>query len=65
MIRIFGNNPKIENFDKYDERVKQLCLDVAIECLRTGNDIIFDDGIWVKSDRKLIKEMVNQAGGIS
>ena len=64
MIRIFGKNPqKIEDFDEYDENVKQLCLDAALDCLKAGNNIIFDDGLWVKSDRKLVAEKVKQSGG--
>jgi len=64
MIRIFGNNPKkINQFEKYDNRMMNLSIDTAIECLKAGIDVIIDDAHWIKADRKLISEKVKKAGG--
>lgn len=62
IIKIFGNNPTFDQFDKYDERISRLCFDVAFECLKAGNDIILDDGFWVRSQRDEIRNRIKKAG---
>jgi len=64
LIRIIGNNPTIDNFDVYDQRMTDLVFDIAFRCLEAGNDIILDDGIWVKSQRKEIHDRVKKVGAI-
>ena len=63
IIKIFGNDPSsIDQFDKYDERVKELSFDVAFECLKAGNDIIIDDGLWIRGDRNKMRKRVEKVG---
>lgn len=63
MISIFGRDPTIEGFEKYDERVTNLARDVAIYCLKAGNDIIIDEGFWVRSQRDEIRQKIENVGG--
>lgn len=61
-IRIFGNDPTIDGFEKYDERITNLCIDIALECLRAGNDVIIDDGFWFRSQRDDTRKRIKKLG---
>ena len=63
VIAIFGHDPTIDGFDTYDNRISKLARDVAIYCLKTGNDIIIDEGFWVRSQRDDIRKKIEKAGG--
>jgi predicted kinase len=62
MIRIFGNNPIIDKFAEYDGKVTELSRDIAFQFLEYGNDIIIDEGFWVKSQREEIRNRVEKIG---
>ena len=63
VIAIFGHDPTINGFATYDERVTKLARDVALSCLKFGNDIIIDEGFWVRSQRDEIRKKIEKAGG--
>ncbi len=63
VIAIFGHDPTIDGFDTYDNRISKLAVDVAIYCLKAGNDIIIDEGFWVRSQRDEIRKKIEKAGG--
>ena len=63
VIAIFGHDPTIDGFETYDNRISTLGVDVALYCLKAGNDVIIDQGFWVRSQRDEIREKIEKAGG--
>lgn len=63
VIAIFGHDPTIDGFEKYDNRISKLAVEVALYCLKAGNDIIIDEGFWVRSQRDEIREKIEKADG--
>ena len=64
MVRVFGNTPPKDKFEEYDSKMTSLARDMAIECLKSGADVIIDAGFWAKEHREEIKERVIKAGAI-
>jgi predicted kinase len=62
IISIFGHDPRIDNFDKYDERIMNLAFDIAFKCVEAGIDVILDDGFWVRSQRDEMRDRIKKAG---
>ncbi len=63
MIKIFGSKITTDvNFERYDKQVTELATDIAFKILKSGNDVILDEGFWVKSQRDEIKKKIQQAG---
>lgn len=63
VIAIFGHDPTFAGFEKYDKRISKLAVEVALYCLKAGNDIIIDEGFWVRSQRDEIRAKIEKAGG--
>jgi predicted kinase len=64
IIRIFGNDPNFAEFNTYDERITALARDIAFQCLRAGNDVIIDEGFWMRAQRDDLRKRIKQAGAI-
>ena len=64
MVRVFGNTPPKGKFEEYDSKMTLLASDMALKCLKSGTDIIIDEGFWAKEHREAISEKVKKAGAI-
>jgi len=63
IIKIFGNKiTSDKNFEKYDNNITELATDIALKILKSGKDVIVDDGFWVKSQREDVKRKILQIG---
>ena len=62
LIRLFGNDPGIPNFERYDEVITELSMEIAIDCLKAGADVIIDDGFWVKEQRYEMYNRIKKVG---
>lgn len=63
MVKIFGNKITLDNkFAEYDKSVTRLAKDVAFQILKSGGDVIIDEGFWSKSQRVDIKQKIAQLG---
>ncbi|MFZ2199991.1 MAG: ATP-binding protein [Microgenomates group bacterium] len=63
MVKIFGNKiTSNENFALYDENVTKLATEIAFKILRSGKDVIIDEGFWVKSQRDDMKKRILDVG---
>jgi len=63
IVRIFGNKiTSDKNFDRYDKNVTELTKDIAFKILRSGGDVIIDEGFWAKSQRDDIKKKILDIG---
>lgn len=63
IIRIFGNKITIDiNFEEIDRKVTTLATEIAFNILKSGSDVIFDEGFWVKSQRyEMRRKIINAA----
>lgn len=65
MVRVFGNKITSDSqFAKYDKNVTALARDIAFKILKTGKDVIIDEGFWEKSYRNDIKRQLAELGAI-
>lgn len=64
MVRLFGNSPPKDKFEEYDNRMASLATDMALKCLKSGIDVIIDEGFWAKEQREEIREKVENVGAI-
>ena len=63
MIKIFGNKiPSDNNFERYDNNVTELATDFAFQILKSGKDVIIDEGFWEKSHRNGMKKKISELG---
>ncbi len=62
MIKVHGNNPKAENFAKFDDLLANLATDIALKCAAHGVDVIIDDGFWFKKQRADILKRIDSIG---
>jgi len=63
MISIFGNDPTIEGFEIYDDRISKLAFEKALYSIKAGHDVIIDEGFWVRSQRDEARKKIEEAGG--
>lgn len=63
VIKIFGNEITADNkFAEYDKNVTELAKDIAFKILKSGKDVIIDEGFWEKSQRDDIKKKILNIG---
>lgn len=62
MIKVFGNNPRADNFAKFDDLLANLATDIALKCSAHGVDVIIDDGFWFKKQRDEVIKRINNIG---
>ncbi len=57
MKKLYGNDPDGNQFDKYWNNINDIQMDIMLKFLQSGIDIIFDNGMWQKSERKAIVKL--------
>lgn len=62
LIELFGHDPNIKGFEKYDEKICRMTTDMAFEFVKRGIDVIIDDGFWYKEQRQEMKKRIKAAG---
>lgn len=63
LVRIFGNAvTQDRNFAEYDRKVTELARQIAFRILKSGADVILDEGFWGKSERAAIRNTVQELG---
>jgi len=62
LIKLFGNNPLIDRFEEYDEKICELSSNIAFQFVEKGVDVIIDDGFWFKKQRKEMMERIERTG---
>lgn len=55
-------DPSVSSFEDFDARVTDLSMDIALQLLKSGMDIIIDDGFWVRKQRDDIRERIRNIG---
>lgn len=63
IIKIFGNRITFDkNFEEIDRKVTDLATDIAFKILKSGADVILDEGFWSPQHRDEMRKRVQQAG---
>lgn len=63
IVKIFGNKITADkNFAEYDKKITELAKDLAFKILKSGGDVIIDEGFWVRSQRDDIKKKILEVG---
>lgn len=65
VIKVFGNKITSDsNFAEYDRNITELAKDTTFGILKSGGDVIIDEGFWVKSQRDDIKKRILEIGAM-
>ncbi|WP_170131057.1 AAA family ATPase [Deinococcus yavapaiensis] len=62
LIRLIGNDPTVEGFEKLDGRICDLSRDFAFELAKKGIDVIIDEGFWAKEQRVELSRRIEEIG---
>ena len=63
MIKIFGNRiTRDSNFEDYDKIITKQAREMALLILKTGKNVILDEGFWSKSQKNDIKKKIINVG---
>jgi predicted kinase len=62
LIRLIGNDPAIEGFEEYNNRICELSRDVAFQLVEKGIDVIIDEGFWAKEQRVELRRRIDAMG---
>ncbi|MDO8610520.1 MAG: ATP-binding protein, partial [bacterium] len=63
IIKIFGNKiTSDKNFEVYDHNIIELARNISFQILKSGGDVIIDEGFWAKSQRDEMKKKILDIG---
>ena len=62
LIRFIGNDPTIDGFAQYDEKICELSRDVAFQLVEKGIDVIIDEGFWAREQRVELRRRIAAIG---
>jgi predicted kinase len=51
MVRLYGENPPIEHFADYYQRIYEQVEEIWPRCLELGIDVVLDFGFWYRQGR--------------
>ena len=61
-IRLIGNDPTIDGYEKWDHKIIGLSRDIAFYLAEKGIDVIMDEGFWAKEERDELKRKIDSIG---
>ena len=61
-IRLIGNDPTINGYAEWDQKIIGLSRDFAFYLARNGIDVIMDEGFWAKEEREELKRRIHAIG---
>jgi predicted kinase len=56
MIKLYGQNPPVEDFDDHLKRIIDLIWQLAAQIIHFGQDVILDFGFWSRASRDEARE---------
>jgi predicted kinase len=65
MVKVFGNNPPKDKFAEYDSGMTELATEMALRCLKSGANVIIDDGFWYRKQRNEIRQALKDMGVVT
>ena len=61
-IRLIGNDPTIDGYAEWDQKIIGLSRDFAFYLVEKGIDVIMDEGFWAKEEREELKRRIHAIG---
>jgi predicted kinase len=61
-IRLIGNDPTIDGYAEWDQKIIGLSRDFAFHLAEKGIDVIMDEGFWGKEEREELKRRIQAIG---
>ena len=61
-IRFIGNDPTIDGYEEWDQKICGLSRDVAFQLAEKGIDVIMDEGFWEKEQRDEMRRRTGTIG---
>ena len=61
-IRFIGNEPTIDGYEEWDQKICGLSRDVAFQLAEKGIDVIIDEGFWEKELRDEMRRRTSTIG---
>ena len=61
-IRLIGNDPTIDRYAEWDQKIIGLSQDFAFHLAEKGIDVIMDEGFWEKDTRAEMKRRIEAIG---
>ena len=61
-IRLIGNDPTIDGYAQWDQKIIGLSRDFAFYLAEKGIDVIMDEGFWAKEEREELKRRIHAVG---
>ena len=65
LVRLIGNDPTIDGYAEYDQRMVELSRHVAFQLVAKGIDVILDEGFWGKEERVSIRRRIEAMGAVA
>ena len=62
LIRLIGNDPTIDGFEEYNNKLCELSRDVAFQLVEKGIDVIIDEGFWAREQRVELRRRIDVIG---
>jgi predicted kinase len=61
-IRLIGNDPTIDGYAQWDQKIIGLARDFAFYLAEKRIDVIMDEGFWAKEEREELKRRIHAVG---
>ncbi|GHO98908.1 hypothetical protein KSF_089560 [Reticulibacter mediterranei] len=61
-IRFIGNDPTIDGYEQWDQKICGFSRDVAFQLAEKGIDVIIDEGFWEKEQRDEMRRRADTIG---
>jgi predicted kinase len=61
-IRLIGNDPAMDGYAEWDQKIIGLSRDFAFYIAEKGSDVIMDEGFWAKEEREELKRRIRAIG---
>jgi predicted kinase len=65
MARLYGDDPPVENFQRFYQRVSEQIDSVWPRCLELGVDVVLDLGFWSRRQRDDVRARIAAMGATS
>ena len=62
MVRLYGNNPPVEQFADFCSRIDEQVEEVWLRCLELGVDVVLDFGFWRRQERDETRAKISAIG---
>ena len=62
MVRLYGDNPPIEQFAVFYWRIHEQVEEIWLRCLELGLDVVLDFGFWTRQERDATRTKIIALG---